>query len=610
MSDIAEGGSAAGFEGPLGEATNPDASVAQPSRSRRGRVLGLGALVVGVLGAAVWFVGPSLMPERCFVNGEEVPCDAVEALLVEECFLDAEGMIPVPCGDTFVPNDFLALAGVSESGFPESERETARVLYDRWAASVLAIGPVLKGLPDEASPLATAWLVHPGYVVTNQHVIEYIESSELADGSGGETEASLLTRDGSVVRARLVAVDAEQDIALLELLSGVAADPIPVAERLAIAGEPVIYVGHPGRMERLWVTGLGVVTGYYRPGSSEVLSTLPGHPGASGSPIMSLGGQVVSLLTGGSQQECPVDIEGCIADASVQYASLPVSPTTTRGVDGPAIRAFFEQATGEQLPPSPAGPDAPAAPTLASSGSVASFELYRARELEREAGQATTASGFPVSERATVAALYERVSEAVLRVESPEGAPIGTAWLAGPTLAITNEHVATPARDGDRVMLRLRDGRVIGSRIIEESGRTADDLTILRLDAPVDIEPLRVARMNVGLDVPVFFVGHPGWMEQPWITGLGVTTRYDARHPNRMLTTVPAEAGASGSPVINLEGEVVAILSFITSGDIPLGGYPVADRSVQYVSVPVSPGAGGVDASTLRSYIERHAGTP
>ncbi len=625
MSDIAEGGSAAGVEGPLGEATNPDASVAEASRSRRGRVLGLGALVVGVLGAAVWFVGPSLMPERCFLDGEEIPCESVATLAVDECWVDEalpieecwvdEALSIEECDYSDVSTDhfeaILATSGVAASGFPESSLDDAQALYGRIAASVFAIGPTASsGELEGVIANGTAWAIHSRFVITNQHVIEEIESGESVVHASGGTEVALYQYpDKRPIIGRVIAVDANQDVAIIELNETTDVDPLVVSDRAAVAGEPVMYVGHPGLMEQMWIAGLGVVTGYEFPlDKSSVTSTVPSYPGASGSPIVNLNGEVVSLLTGGLFYRCGYEIPGCIADSTVQYASLPVGPTVTTGIDGPALRKFFTDATGEALLSGSAVGELPTERVLVGTSSVGSYALYREREQASERGRDTTVSGFPVSQRGTVAGLYDRLADAVFLVEAPDGAPIGTAWLAGPSTVVTNEHVSTPARSGDVVVLRRRDGSAVNARIVEES--VPDDLSILRLDAALETPPLQVAPQNVGVDVPVFYIGHPGWMEQPWITGLGVTTGYDTQYPNRMLTTVPAEGGASGSPIFNLAGEVVAILSFTVSGDIPLDGYPVADSSTQYFALPVSPGSGGVDSSTLRSYIERHAGTP
>jgi S1-C subfamily serine protease len=453
----------------------------------------------------------------------------------------------------------------------------------------------------------TSWLIHPRFAVTNEHVIEGIRSSPLAARTSGDTQVLLYSYpDRQPVRGRVVGVDEERDVAIIELLGSVGVAPIPVSDRPAVVGEPVMYVGHPSTMKQLWITGLGVVTGYQAPLSAmSVTSTAPAHPGSSGSPLVNLDGEVLSLVTGSSHNFCSyVESVECIADASVQYASLPVGPTASRGIDGPAIRQFFTQVTGEALPPVGASTGSSGERVLVDAGSVGSFAVYRDRERASERGRTTTMSGFPVSERDTVEALYERVAEAVFIVETAEGGPMGTAWLAGPTTVVTNEHVSTPARSGNEVFLRRRDGSQLTARIVEDSVR--DDLTILRLDAPIGTTPLAIAPRNVGVDVPVFYVGHPNWMEQAWITGLGVTTGYDARHRNRMLTTVPSESGASGSPILNLDGEVVASNSFRTSGAIPAGGYPVADRDDLFFSVPVSPGSGGVDASTLRAYVERH----
>lgn len=638
MSDGVDGGAVGGAGEPSGGVNESAISAPQSSKAGRGRKLGLGALVVGVLGAAVWFVGPALMTEQCFLDGVEIPCEDAAALTADQCwsdeartveapceevpevalaspsapeaqcFADEALTVEIPCGPSVEANPFLTGRDTALSGFPESRLDDARALREQIVGSVFAVGPVLLSeSQDPATANGTAWSIHPRFAITNQHVIGEIESNPAAVRSSGGTEVTLyLYPDKQSVRGRVVAVDAEQDIAVIELLEAIEVEPLIVAERPSIAGEPVLYVGHPARMQQMWITGLGVVTGYQLPlDRASVLSTLPSHEGASGSPIVDLNGEVVSLLTGGSFSNCSVRNPECIADASVQYASLPVGPTATRGIDGPAIRRFFTQATGETLPPSASAESSAGNIVSVREGSIGSFAVYRDREQASEAGSSTTISGFPVAERATVARLYDRLVDAVFLVETPDGGPIGTAWLVGPTTVVTNEHVSTPARSGDVVTLRRRDGSAVQARIVEES--LPDDLTILRLDAPLDTPPLRIAQRNVDVDVPVFYIGHPGWMEQLWITGLGVTVGYDTAYPNRMMTTVPSSGGASGSPIFNLGGEVVAIMSFEIS-NVPRGGNPVADGSVRFFSVPVGAGAGGADAVTLRSYVERHLG--
>ena len=636
MSDGVDGGAVGGAGGSSGGVNESAVSAPEPSKAGRGRKLGLAALVVGVLGAAVWFIGPSLMPEQCFLDGVEFPCADAAALTADRCWADEARTVEVPCEDGPTESCFLdgveipcadaaalsagscwadealtveipcgtnteaspLLTGsdIAVSGFPKSRLDDARALREQIVGSVFAVGPVQpSGRQDARNATATAWAIHPRFAVTNQHVVD------------GAMEMTLyLYPDKRSIRGRVVAVDVEQDIAVLELLELIDVEPLVVADRPAIAGDPAMYVGNPTQMGQMWSTGLGVVAGYEMAlEPATVFSTVPSMDGASGSPIVNLDGEVVSLLSGGRNPFCSFDRPECTADASVQYSSLPVGPTVTYGIDGPTIRKFFTQATGETLPPSGSARASAGDIVTVHHGSIGSFAVYREREQAGEAGSLTTVSGFPVVERATVAALYDQLADAIFVVKTPDGVPSGTAWLVGPTTVVTNEHVTTAARSGDIVTLRRRDGSTVEARIVEES--VLDDVTVLRLDDPLDTPPLRIAQRNVDVDVPVFYIGHPTWMEQRWITGLGVTTGYDTiqTQSDRMLTTVPGSPGASGSPIFNLNGEVVALLSGASFPAVS-GGYPVADGSVQYFSVPVGRNVGGADASTLRSYVERH----
>jgi len=161
-------------------------------------------------------------------------------------------------------------------------RKLLRDLFDR-----LNDGP-RKGI-------GSGFIIHPdGWVVTNAHVVEGAESVDVDMGEGEEP-----------LRARVIGVDSESDVALLKVNAG---RPLPVvplgdSDRLAVA-EWVLVIGSPFGLDHSVTLGIVSHTGRTdispvgRPGTYDFIQTDASiNPGNSGGPVLNLRGEVVAIAT-------------------------------------------------------------------------------------------------------------------------------------------------------------------------------------------------------------------------------------------------------------------------------------------------------------------------
>lgn len=253
--------------GELGGEVNESAMPApEPSKAPRGRKLGLAALVVGVLGAAVWFVGPSLMPEQCFIDGVETPCEVVAGLN------DSQAAPQLPVAP--VPN-----GPVTESGFPTELIGEVQAHFDSVSRSTVKV--------EGENGHGTAWVLDSLHVVTNWHVVTPFSDQQ---------RIPLRTYDGDLLYGAVISTEEWDDIAVIRLAEPTSVTPLPLASTPVSVNDPVFFVGHPGSMGD-WIIGVGTVSDAECP-PNFVCTTLPADPGASGSAMLNLRGEVVALISG------------------------------------------------------------------------------------------------------------------------------------------------------------------------------------------------------------------------------------------------------------------------------------------------------------------------
>lgn len=205
-----------------------------------------------------------------------------------------------------------------------------------------------------------------------------------------------------------------------------------------------------------------------------------------------------------------------------------------------------------------------------------------------------TSSGFPIAEIVSVTGKFESLAPSVLLPFSEFSS--GTAWVYDENHVVTNWHVV----DGmsDPVFMTTFDGRELQGTVI--ATEEFDDIAVLELSAPTDLPPLRMSGVAASPGDPVFYIGHPSSIGD-WIIGVGSVSAVDS-YSGFVFTSMPTSPGASGSPMFNLEGEVIALISgCMDAVDSRYRG----DGSRVFSYIPPKPNCGGTETGRVVDFVER-----
>ncbi|GEM_PF-1868996 len=230
-----------------------------------------------------------------------------------------------------------------------------------------------------------------------------------------------------------------------------------------------------------------------------------------------------------------------------------------------------------------------------------SSELERIDNLGLRYDYSFPESGFPIEEsKERVLALAEDLRSSIVVVQS--GGGMGSGFVIGNELIVTNEHVISGEGTG------YRSGVVSGIIVKTFAGEEFNavmigydkvwDVALLQTDAPLDVPALTWGdSKKLQNGDPLFAIGHPGQMGN-WALTAGIFIQSEtiifaplreqyetevefnealdsqqklmeqnASYKEGYLgtkttvqTTVPGMIGSSGSPILNVDGEVIALL--------------------------------------------------
>ena len=170
----------------------------------------------------------------------------------------------------------------------------------------------------------------------------------------------------------------------------------------------------------------------------------------------------------------------------------------------------------------------------------------------------------------TLPALVKRVKPSVVAIATydanGEALMTGSGFFLAPGQVVTNLHVI---RGAARAEIKTLDGKgkvypVSGALAIDEEG----DLALLGIDMPLD----RVRSIELARDLPdegeqIFVIGNPLKLEGSVSDGIVSAVREVPNSYRIIQITAPISHGNSGSPVFNLHGQVLGVVTVkVTNG--------------------------------------------
>lgn len=180
--------------------------------------------------------------------------------------------------------------------------------------------------------------------------------------------------------------------------------------------------------------------------------------------------------------------------------------------------------------------------------------------------------------------LIRRVKPAVVSIITydAKGDPLmtGSGFFIRPGEVVTNMHVIDGAR---RVEIRTLDGKgktyvVAGVLASDEEG----DLAVLSVELPPErgVRPLELSATQPEEGESVFIIGNPLRLEGSVSNGIVSAVREVPNLGNIVQTTAPVSQGNSGSPLLNMKGQVIGVITIkVTNGqniNLALGAGRVA----------------------------------
>jgi tetratricopeptide (TPR) repeat protein len=153
----------------------------------------------------------------------------------------------------------------------------------------------------------------------------------------------------------------------------------------------------------------------------------------------------------------------------------------------------------------------------------------------------------------------------------------GSGFYVAPNRVITNEHVV---EDGHRIEVRSYDGKVFQVSKILDDDKEGDLVLLQTDDWPTGIKPLIVGTVAPREGERVIVVGNPLGLQGSISDGIVAAFRTIRGAGKLIQITAPISPGSSGSPVINVRGEVIGVATLYLEGGQNLNFAISSDRIV------------------------------
>ena len=197
-------------------------------------------------------------------------------------------------------------------------------------------GPWSRSGPQEISSLGSGFVISAdGYIVTNNHVIEGVDTIEAAFSDGRELEATVVGRDPKT------------DIALIKVQSETPLAWLPLGDSDAVRpGEWVAAIGNPFGLDHTVTAGIisakhrNIGHGNY---DDFIQTDAAINPGNSGGPLLNLNGEVIGINTAINPRANTIGFTVPINLAKGILAMLREDGQVTRGWLGVVIQSITSE---------------------------------------------------------------------------------------------------------------------------------------------------------------------------------------------------------------------------------------------------------------------------
>ena len=458
------------------------------------------------------------------------------------------------------------------NGVTSGQRDAAMSMAARakWAVVEIVAGNVAAGTGTFITP--------DGYVITAGHVV----MPNMAH--------SITTYDGRQFPANLIAYNSSYspDIALLKV-DGDGFPFVSIGSTPSI-GDLAIAVGHPAGL--LWATSGGVITGIDTSQSLPLIEyTNPSDKGASGSAILNLEGDLIGLVSGQRGFKPPASV---IADArstplwnALEFHNM--LDNRGFGPTGDVVANFLNQNVAGLVEKSRSRRSEAVtvntsfvAPQVASNlcriclhwGGLMDWisdyifdipPVEQVRYLEMMAASMQDPTNLENQDQDKIQAVGKSIQSAVvaLSVNAVGGeSNAGTGFFISPDgYLLTNAHIVESAKNVE--ITRLNGSQSPGVVVGSVPQDWVPDLALIKVSGPVD-NWIPLSDEGI-LDELVVGVGHPQSLE--WAIYGGRMSywdpppRYIEVSPHFQFDAVNVGVGSSGSPVVNMRGELVGVLA-------------------------------------------------
>jgi tetratricopeptide (TPR) repeat protein len=197
--------------------------------------------------------------------------------------------------------------------------------------------------------------------------------------------------------------------------------------------------------------------------------------------------------------------------------------------------------------------------------------------------------------------LVRRIKPSVVAIQTydakGERLARGSGFFTGPDRVITNRHVLEGAYKAEIHTVNDLTYNVKGVLAVDGEG----DIALLQVDVPPNIaSPLSIVRTTPQEGESIVVIGNPLGLEGSISNGIVSAVREIPNFGRIIQITAPISPGSSGSPVVNMRGEVVGVATLQLADGQSLNFAVPSDRVVA-LSAGQSRTLGDLDVATKRS---------